>query len=59
MLKKIEQNKDGIMEKNNFWYAQQGDILIEKCDKNINGEKLNHLILAHGESGHQHEIVSG
>lgn len=42
-------------------YYQQGDVLIKKCNKKLeNGEPLNHLVLAEGEStNHSHRIVSG
>jgi len=35
---------------------QQGDVLLESYDGEIEGKKLDHLILAHGESGHRHEV---
>jgi hypothetical protein len=40
---------------------QQGDVILKKTNIAIeNGKKLNHLILAEGEStGHNHQIVSG
>ena len=38
---------------------QQGDVLIKKITQ-IKGKKLNHLILAEGEStGHKHTITEG
>ena len=40
-------------------YYRQGEILITPTDK-IEGEKLNHLVLAEGEAtNHMHEIVEG
>ena len=40
-------------------YLQQGDVLIKKVSE-INGKKLNHLILAEGEvTGHKHVIMEG
>ena len=40
-------------------FLQQGDVLIEKVSE-IKGKKLNHLVLAEGEtSGHMHAIKEG
>lgn len=40
-------------------YYQQGDVIVEVADK-VEGEKLNHLILAEGDvTGHIHRITSG
>lgn len=39
---------------------QQGDVILESIDYNIQGEKLNHLVLAEGEvTGHSHQLVNG
>ena len=39
---------------------QQGDVILESVNYEVDGEKLDHLILAEGEStGHNHQIVSG
>jgi hypothetical protein len=40
-------------------FIQQGDVLIRKVNE-IKGNKLNHLVLAEGEStGHKHVITEG
>lgn len=40
-------------------YYQQGDVIIEKVAE-IRGKKLNHLILAMGETtGHCHQVSEG
>jgi len=38
---------------------QQGDVIIRSINYEIEGEELDHLILAHGESGHTHQLVDG
>lgn len=38
---------------------QQGDVILRTVDYEIKGEELDHLILAHGESGHTHQLVDG
>jgi hypothetical protein len=39
---------------------QQGDVIIRRTNEEIKGKKLNHLILAEGEtSGHMHRVSSG
>jgi len=36
---------------------RQGDVLLRKTDKKVQGRKLNHCILAWGEvTGHKHQI---
>lgn len=43
----------------NKMYYQQGDVIVEKCEK-IDGKKLDHLVLETGEvTGHAHRISSG
>lgn len=38
---------------------QQGDVLLKECNK-VRGKKVDHLVLAEGEStGHKHEIIWG
>jgi len=38
---------------------QQGDVILEEV-KSVEGEKLNHLVLAEGEAtGHSHQITAG
>jgi hypothetical protein len=40
-------------------YYQQGDVLIKKVSK-VYGEKLNHTIIAKGETtGHAHRVTGG
>lgn len=41
---------------------QQGDVILRKLNKTIpeQSEKLNHLVLAEGETtGHKHRIIEG
>jgi len=39
---------------------QQGDVILKKTNQSLKkGKKADNLILAHGESGHTHQIVSG
>lgn len=39
---------------------QQGDVIIRKVDYAVEGEKLDHLVLAEGEAtGHSHQITEG
>jgi hypothetical protein len=39
---------------------QQGDVIIKDVEYEVNGEKLDHLVLAEGEStGHAHRLTEG
>lgn len=39
---------------------QQGDVILKPVDYKVSGRKLDHLILAEGEStGHSHQLVDG
>lgn len=38
---------------------QQGDVILRRVN-NVQGKKLNHLVLAEGEhTGHKHQIIKG
>lgn len=40
-------------------YYQQGDVIVENCEK-VTGKKLDHLVLETGEvTGHAHRITKG
>ena len=39
---------------------QQGDVILKEVDYEIEGQELNHLILAEGEAtGHSHQLING
>lgn len=46
-------------EVNKMLKYQQGDVLLDEVDE-VEGEKLNHLVLMDGElTGHKHRVIEG